>query len=88
MRAVAAVSAGELHVIDLEKLADVALTSGSTVIRSDGRPANSPPPKISSDGAKRAAKVFCEFTRKALTPQLMVCYLLRRHYALSQVRVS
>jgi hypothetical protein len=25
---------------------------------------------------------------KALTPQLMVCYLLRRHYALSQVRVS
>jgi hypothetical protein len=26
--------------------------------------------------------------RKALTPQLMVCYLLRRHYALSQVWVS
>lgn len=25
---------------------------------------------------------------KALTPQLMVCYLLRRHYALSQVRLS
>jgi hypothetical protein len=29
-----------------------------------------------------------EIPRNPLTPQLMVCYLLRRHYALSQVRVS
>lgn len=26
--------------------------------------------------------------QKALTPQLMVCYVTGRHYALSQVRVS
>ena len=29
-----------------------------------------------------------KFPHKALTPQLMVCYLRSRHYALSQVRVS
>jgi hypothetical protein len=33
-------------------------------------------------------KIFYEIVRDALTPQLMVCYLLRRHYALSQVRLS
>ena len=34
------------------------------------------------------AKYRRKTAKKTLTPQLMVCYLLRRHYALSQVRVS
>ena len=46
----------------------------------NGKPFVAAPPHRS-----RAEKLFQD---KALTPQLMVCYLLRRHYALSQVRVS
>ena len=39
-------------------------------------------------GLKPRGKIFSKSLRDALTPQLMVCYLRSRHYALSQVRVS
>ena len=37
---------------------------------------------------RREVKMRAGRVKKSLTPQLMVCYLLGRHYALSQVWVS